>query len=147
MPDAVIPVNDVQSMLDTNWNTQNGVLPEPNYLIVNSGTEPIRYDLNRGDYIIIKTGVPSENEMPIGTWIYATRIWPIVVEIATKNSRQRLWNMKDEIRRICHSQMHSLTNFQRVQYKQFSEMVEDQQLVWHGRVEIELQSAAVLMEV
>lgn len=147
MPNAIIPVNDIQTMLDNGWNSQNGTLPEPNYFVVNDGTVPIRYDLNRGDYLIIKTGVPSEREDPIGTWIYANRVWPIVIEIITKNSRQRLWNLKDEVRRICHSQMHNLTNFQRIQYKNFSELVEDQQNVWHGRVDIELVSSAILMEI
>ena len=146
MPDAIIPVNIISTMLTTNWNTQNGTLPAPIAFVVNSGTTPIRYDLNRGDHLVIKTGVPTEREDPIGTWIYTNRVWPIVVEIVTKDSRQRLWNLKDEVRRICHSQMHLLSNFQRIQFKQFSEMSEETQNVWRGRVEIELVSSAVLLE-
>lgn len=143
---AVLPVEDIQALFDAQWNTQNGTVPEPTFVVTNDGVEPPRINLNRGDYITIKPGQPAEKETLIGTWVYGHRVWPIVLELATKNGRQRLWDLKDEIRRICHARIHSMTNFQRIQYQQFSELVEEELNVWKGRIEIELVSSAVLAE-
>ena len=146
---AIIPVNDIKELLDDNWDTQQESVPTPEYIVMNDGLTPERFNMNMNprDLLNIKTGVPTETEQPIGTWIYGHRVWPIVVEIYTKNSRQRLWDMKDEVRRICHLQIHSMSNFQRIQYKQFSEIVDEEFLVWQGRIEIELVSNAVLLEI
>lgn len=143
---AVIPVDDVKALIEDNWDDQSGTVPDPIYVVMNNGLDPERHNLNNGDYINFRTGVPTETEQPIGTWIYGHRVWPIVIEMYTKNSRDRLWEMKDEIRRICHAQMHSMTNFQRIQYKQFSEIVDEEFLVWQGRIELELVSNAVFLE-
>ena len=87
-----------------------------------------------------------EEENPIGTWIYGHRRWRILLEITTKVGRVRLWDIKNEVRRICHATMHTMTNFQRIQYINFHENMEDNQLLWGGRISIELVSNAVLLE-
>ena len=51
-----------------------------------------------------------------------------------------------EIRRICHSRMHSLTNFQRQQFMGFDEETGEQVNVWTGTIEITLENNAVLLE-
>jgi len=146
---AVLPTTDVRNMLSTTWNVSSITLPV--FVIPNDPNTPIRQDLranaNPGDRIIIRPDAASEEEIPIGTWIYGNRIYKIVLELRTNVNRQRLWDLKDEIRRICHNQMHLLTNFQRVQYKNFVEMVEEQQNIWTGRVQLELVNSAVLLEI
>ena len=51
-----------------------------------------------------------------------------------------------EIRRICHARMHSLTNFQRIQFMNFNEMTSDTVNVWMGSTQITLENSAVLLE-
>jgi len=143
---ATIPSTDVKALLVDNWDEQQGNVPSPNVVDLNDGTEPIRYDARMQDVIIVKIDAPMEEENPIGTWVYGHRRWRVVLELTTKVGRVRLWDMKNEIRRICHATMHTMTNFQRIQYINFHENTEDNQLLWGGRVAIELVSSAVLLE-
>jgi hypothetical protein len=137
---SVIPTDDLKTLLDAQWDNQSGNVPKPNFLIANSGTDPIRYDMVQGDWIILAPDSPAESEQPIGTWQFGKHIWRISLTVATKRSRIRLWDMRREIRRICHDQIHSMTNFQRIQYVNFMEFVDAQQLVWMGKIQIELVS-------
>jgi hypothetical protein len=143
---STIPTDDFQAILAAQWDIQEGNVPEPKYYIVNDGSTAIRVDLNRGDALVLKADSPTEEEQPIGAWMYGNRKWRLMLELATKKSRVRLWDLKNEIRRICHSQMHSMTNFQRVQYLNFHENMEEEQNIWQGRITIELVSNAVLLE-
>ncbi len=143
---AVIPSTDIKALLVDNWDTQGENVPTPQIIDLNDTTEPIRFDARRGDIIIVKADAPMEEENLIGTWIYGHRRWRIILELTSKQNRTRLWDMKNEIRRICHNQMHSMTNFQRIQYINFHESYEEQQNIWQGRVSIELVSNAVLAE-
>ena len=52
-----------------------------------------------------------------------------------------------EIRRICHKRMHSLTNFQRQQFQNFNEQTSDQANIWTGTAAIQLVNNAVLLEI
>ena len=139
-----IPAIDVATMLQKNWNSNN--VPIPKIYAINIGEAPPRVRLNDGDYVAAGTGVPAEVEEPIGTWIYANRTWRVTLDLATKNSKERLWAIKNEIRRICHMQMHSLPDYQRIQYRQFSEMMDQQYRIWQGKIDIELISSAVLLD-
>ena len=86
------------------------------------------------------------DETPIGNRKYGNRVYNIEIELFTLNSRQRLINLMQEIRRICHSRMHSLTNFQRQQFVGFNEETGEQVNVWTGTVDIVLENNAVLLE-
>ena len=142
-----IPQDTISSMLSTNWNTNSNNTPTPTFFIVNDGTTAIRFDLTSGDYIGIKADTPSLEENPIGTWIYAHQKTRVLLELYTSISRQRLWNTMKEVRRICHSQMHNLTNYQRVQFASFDEIVDEQQRIWKGRIIIELINSAAIMNI
>ena len=143
---AVLPSTDIKNLLIDNWDDQDGNVPDPRVVELNDGNEPIRFDTRLGDIIIVRVDSPMEEENPIGNWIYGHRRWRILLELHTKKNRVRLWDMKNEIRRICHATMHTMTNFQRIQYINFHESTEEQQNIWQGRVAIELVSNAVLLE-
>ena len=146
MADEPIPVDAIMADLDSQWNASN--VTEPIYITVNSAiTEPIRFDLNRGDYIIGRTGSPALEETPIGNWKYGDRAYNVDLEIYTLNSRQRLYNLMQEVRRITHARKSSLTNFQRQQFMNFSEEVSEQVNIWTGSVSIRLENNAVLLNV
>ena len=88
----------------------------------------------------------SFTEVPIGNWSYGDRTYTVTIEVWTLRERQRLFNIMQEIRRICHARMHSLTNFQRIQFINFNEMTTDTVNVWMGTLEIDLVNNAVLLE-
>lgn len=144
MPD---PSADIVSELDTQWNAGNVVEP----ILIDFNASPnnqVRVDLRAGrDQVVVRVDNPSEEEEPIGAWIYAHRRYRVILELGTNVNRTRLLALKDEIRRICHARMHSLTNFQRLQYMNFLELNSNNVNVWWGRIVLELVNNAVLMEV
>ena len=144
MADEPIPIDDIFTDLDSQWNASN--VAKPSFITVNAANEPIRFDFNVGDHLVGRTGSPAMEETPIGNWKYGNRTYNIEIELFTLNSRQRLFNLMQEIRRICHARKHSLTNFQRQQFLNFIEETSDQVNIWTGTVEITLENNAVLLE-
>ena len=141
MPEA-IPVSNVISELDSQWNASN--VTKPVLIELNSGTSTaIRIDLNRGDYLIGQAGTPTLDETTIGNWSYVSRTYSVILELQTRVSRQRLYDLMAEVRRICHARRHSMTNFQRVQFEGFYELTQEQANIWAGTVSIQLVNNAV----
>ena len=132
-------------MLSSQWIPGN--VPTPQFLDVNESPDRVvRVYLNVGDYVIIRSGEPTLREQPIGTWIYGHRVTQVEIEIGTRTSRQRLYDLMAEIRRIFHSRMHLVTEYQRIQFKDFQELVSENVNVWWGKVNTELINSAVLLE-
>ena len=144
MANEPIPIDDVFTELDNQWNASN--VTKPSFIKVNAANQPIRFDLNVGDHLIGRTGSPAFQETSIGDWKYGIRTDKVEIELFTLDSRQRLFNLMQEIRRICHARKHSLTNFHRQQFTSFSEETGEQVNIWTGTVEIVLENNAVLLE-
>tara|TARA_R110002020_G_scaffold291784_3_gene507183 strand:- start:96 stop:530 length:435 start_codon:yes stop_codon:yes gene_type:complete len=143
MPEP-LPITTILADLDTQWNGSN--VTEPAFIEVNAANEPIRFDLNVGDQVIGRAGSPAFDEEPIGNWKYGNRTYNIELELFTNISRQRLYDIMAEIRRLCHARMHSLTNFQRQEFMSFSEETSEQINIWTGTIDIQLVNNAVLLE-
>ena len=144
MADEPIPIDAIMTDLNSQWNASN--VTKPTLITVNKTNDPIRFDLNVADHLIGRTGSPAFDEQPIGNWKYGNRVYNIELELWTLNSRQRLYNLMQEIRRLCHARMHSLTNFQRQEFLEFTEEVADQVNLWTGTISIQLQNNAVLLD-
>ena len=73
-------------------------------------------------------------------------MYNIELELYTLTSRQRLYNLMREIRKLVHARMHSLTNFQRQTFQNFTEEVAEQANIWTGTITIQLENNGVLLE-
>ena len=144
MANEPLPVNEILAEFDSQWNASN--VTEPEFIEVTGANEPIRFDLNRADHVIGRAGNPALREEPIGNWTYGDRFYSIDLEVHTLNSRQRLYNIMQEIRRICHARASNLTNFQRIQFMNFGELTNEQVNLWSGNITIELQNYAITLE-
>ena len=145
MPSEPVAVTDIISELDTNWNASNVTKPQ---LVELNGPEGIfRIDLNRADYIIGQPGSPTMEETPIGNWKFVDRTYSVTLSVQTRDSRQRLYNLMREIRKICHVRRHEMTNFQRLQFLNFNEDTTEQANVWTGTVSVQLVNQNVLAEI
>tara|TARA_R100000458_G_C8019870_1_gene80100 strand:- start:51 stop:488 length:438 start_codon:yes stop_codon:yes gene_type:complete len=144
MANEPMPAKEVIDELNSQWNASN--VTEPNYIVVTGASENLRYDLNKGDYIIARPGNPEIEEIPIGNHKYGDRIYAVDLELYTNDSRQRLYNLMQEVRRICHARRHSLTNFQRIIFESFFEDTDENVNVWSGSIGIELENNSVLLE-
>jgi hypothetical protein len=142
MANEPMPADELLTDFNTQWETDN--VAKPNLVVVTGNGEPLRFDLNAGDTIVARNS--SFTETPIGNWTYGNREYTVDLEIWTLRERQRLFNLMQEIRRICHARMHSLTNFQRIQFINFNEMTSDTVNVWMGNSQIQLVNNGVLLE-
>ena len=144
MPEP-LPIKDFLDELDAQWNASN--VAEPKFIEVTGATnDPLRFNLNVGDVVFGRAGDPAIEETPIGNWIYGNRVYNIGLEVYTKTSRKRLYDLVKEIRRVCHARMHSLTSFQRIQFEAFTESTQEQVNVWTGAITIKLENNAILLE-
>jgi len=142
MGNEPMPADELLTEFNSQWETDN--VAKPNLVVVTGNGEPLRFDLNVGDVLVGRNTSFSEN--PIGNWAYVNREYSISLELWTLRERQRLFNIMQEVRRICHDRIHSLTNFQRLQFLSFSEATTDQVNVWMGTIQIALVNDAVLKE-
>ena len=148
MPTEPLPINDYLTDLEGQWTYSNvsGTSAKPAFIEVTGSNEPMRFDLNVNDQIVGRAGSPAFNETPIGNWKYGNREYNIELEVYTLSGRQRLYDVVREIRRIAHARKHSLTNFQRQQFMDFTELTQEQARVWAGTVNIQLVNNAILLE-
>ena len=140
-----IAVTDILSELNTQWNASNVTNPQ---LVELNGPEGVfRIDLNRADYIIGQPGSPTMEEPPIGNWKFVDRTYSVTLTVHTRDSRQRLYDLMREVRKICHVRRHEMTNFQRLQFLNFNEDTTEQANVWTGTVTVQMVNQNVLAEI
>ena len=140
MSNLPVPVALLKTEISEQWNASN--VAAPKFIEVNVSAQSVRYDLNATDALLFKAGSPTIAETPIGNWQYVDRVYNVELEINTQVSRQRLYNLVQEIRRICYARRHSMTNFQRVQFEGFNELTQNQANIWSGTVSIQLVNNA-----
>tara|TARA_A100001515_G_scaffold72103_1_gene57432 strand:- start:5226 stop:5675 length:450 start_codon:yes stop_codon:yes gene_type:complete len=148
MPTEPVPVNEFITDLENEWTFSNvsGTSKKPGFIEVTGVSEPMRYNLNVNDQIIARPSGPALQEIPIGNRKFGNRIYNITLELYTNTSRQRLYDVMREIRRICHARIHSLTNFQRIQFMDFNELTNAQANLWAGTVSVQLVNSAITLE-
>ena len=148
MPTEPVAIKDFITDLEGQWTYGNvsGSSKKPAFIEVTGSGEPMRFDLNVNDHFVGRAGSPAMEEEPIGNWKYGNRTYNLEIEVYTLTSRQRLYDLLRELRRICHSRMHSLTNFQRLRFVNFQEMTQEQANMWAGTISITLENSAVLLE-
>ena len=98
MPTEPIAVDAIMTDLNAQWNASN--VAKPALTTVNGANQPFRFDLNVGDHLIGRAGSPAMEEDPIGNWKYGNRTYAVELELYTKTSRQRLYDLMREIRRL-----------------------------------------------
>jgi len=134
---------------NTGWNTNNVVKPtfvEATGTGLDGASDPIRFDLNRGDILVSRAGSPVFEETPIGNWNYGNRTYNVELELFTRVDRQRLYDLMGEVRRVCHANIHDMSNFQRVQFRNFVEQTQEHVNIWAGIVNIQFVNQAVVLE-
>ena len=148
MPTEPIAVTEFITDLESQWTHTNvsGAGKKPGFIEVTGASEPMRYNLNVNDQIIARPGNPAVAETPIGNYKFGDRLYNISLEIYTNTSRQRLYDVMREVRRICHARIHSLTNFQRIRFVTFNESTDSQANIWTGVVSVELVNNSIALE-
>ena len=153
--EALLIINGIGTYSGYGWDTAtNGVPSKPQLLEANgigtdSSRDPLRFDLNQYTGVIVsRSGNPAMEEEPIGNWNYVNRIYNVELEVYTNESKEQLFNIVRELRRICHKnkQAAPASGFQRLQFVNFIPETESAVNVWFGTVNLQFVSLSVLME-
>jgi hypothetical protein len=137
-----IPAEVLKNTLDTYWDErQRREIPKPNFYLPNI---EIRVDLHTADACVIRLGTIGVVDTQRGNFVYKDIKIDMSIELLTMASRQRLYDLRQEIERICYTHKHDLTEYQLVRMKSFIENSTDYVNVWAGTISISLESSGIL---
>jgi len=137
-----VPPEIVRDLIRSAWIAVDR-LPKPEIHVMNDITMAgEQMHLDRADYIII--GEVRADEKQRG-YSYTFKDVDVVVpiEIHTKNSRQRLYDLMAEVRRIVYTYKQAIRPYQQIYYDTFQESAVGQHLYWRGTTTIRLTSRVV----
>ena len=147
-----IPGLIIKTMLDTEWDDSlQEKIPKPH--IVEVG-DVLRVDAKLGatpkDWVEVKMSDSGEREMWRGEWQYSDIVAEVQCKIVTAVSRQRLYDLMQQVRRIIRVNKHNRgyigTTFQAIRYTRFTENVTGKINNWEGVCFLEIQAAGVAQE-
>lgn len=118
-------------------------LPRPEIHVMNDITmSGEQMHLDRADYVIV--GEVREDERQRGhAYTYKDVDVTVPVEIHTNRSRQRLYDLMAEVRRIAYTYQRAVRPWQQLYYDNFQEAAVGQHLYWRGTCTLRLTSRVV----
>lgn len=139
-----VPVDVAKRIIDTYWSTYPTNLAEPSLVVVNNGSNALRFDLNTGDAIFFLPGARSEDESyRYLDSLHVDRGNDADLRIQTKHSRDRLLDLVDHVGTILREQRRSINEFQVVRNLSFNELNLEQKNIWAGIMNIRFESKAI----
>ena len=140
-----LPMEDLIDLIEAQWNNSNATDPAY-YIKLNTDNHAVTVDTRRGSVVIGRPATTTMTIEPIGNWTYGNINYSVAIEIKSSGSRQVLYDMVWEIKRILFNQKHGMTNFQRVAFEDFNEEVEENINMWSGVIQVGLQNASVKLD-
>ena len=145
----------LKTLFEANWSTWEGNIPQPTFTIVPpgynqpDGSRQGRYDLLRGDRVILRIVPPGKTYEFVGFALdYIRERLNIELEVNTKESQQRLWNLFKELRRIimANRKNPNVTGFHILKLSGFNELTQEQLNVYQGIMRISCENDGVVYQ-
>lgn len=130
---------ELKVLLDSNWSTLDGYLPEPTWLVLNDDNA-LRFNLSSGDVVLLRADSPTRDITNRDSWKYIDTRGIAKLELYTKHSRQRLYDLKAGIRDILHANLNAVPGYGLVKYQGFSEEIDDELNIWSGVITVQLET-------
>jgi hypothetical protein len=140
------PLDLIKQTIEDEWDHYYGKIPKPQILFWN---EAGRTNARNNDYLIIQYSPTAETEEFEGhAKEYKNYTARVDIRIWTVRSRQRMHDLKAEVRRILHRKKTDLYNdgFQIISYLGFREDPDATMRNWRGTITIELSSAGIILD-
>ena len=143
------PLDLIRTFIVDNWE-ETFTTPIPSVRVVNQDKSDdfesdmsFRMDLlNEGDAVIIKSDGP-ERIYYRGNITYIDKLYPISIEIITKENRQRVRNLAKMIRAICLDNKWDVPNWQLVRLIGYQESVAQELNIWRAVLKLQVENYAV----
>lgn len=145
-----VPSTLILNMFEQKWDNHSGNVPKPK--IIESNTRPentleIPLGIKEQSVIIIRPDVVGEQETlrDLGA-MYKDVKFDVLVEIHSIVNRQRLYDLKAEVRRIIHANMHNFEGYDICYYRSFSDLGQANLNYWQGIIRVQFMSNKVLLD-
>jgi len=137
-----VPAEIMRDLISWAW-VQAGTLPRPEFRIKDDVQQDAEQMwLGRADWVVI--GETRVDERQHGfTYEFKDIDITVPIEIHTKNSRQRLYNVMAEVRRIIYTYQRVLRPYQQLYWDSFQEQSEGLHKYWRGTCTVRLTSRIV----
>jgi hypothetical protein len=140
-----LPPELFKELLEKNWIAYKNV-PKPDIFVVNDAEDMVhRMDMSSVDLIAISTGGP-ETIRYRGNVQYYDKAYPIVVEIWTQDSRQRLRDLFRQVKGIIFDHLFAIDGYQIMKLQTYTEMTNDALNIWKAQVKLSIEAAGVCVE-
>jgi len=140
-----IPPKVVKEKIEEQWNDNEGMIPIPVLVDINETEEETfaRHNLQEGDIVIFRTDTAGVRETWRDAHKYADELVAIEIVLHTMISRQRLFDLMQEIRRIVRTYKHQFGNYHEAVYLSFVEITQQQLNVWQGIIRVQLDTRRI----
>lgn len=140
-----VPQESLKTLLVNNWKAYQK-LPKPTFIVVNDATDPYaRFNLGDGDVVTIRQEGPEIIKYR-GNVSYYDRSLPLVVEMWTKQDRQRLRDIQKQIKGIIFDHLFALAGYQIMTLKSYTELVNDALNIWKAELRLTADSAGICVD-
>lgn len=141
MGNEPVPSEIIRDLLRQEWRS-NEQIPRPEIHVLNDTDGPPQGNLARSDFLIVEMMSWDENQRGF-SYEYKDMEIPMTLSIYTKVSRQRLYNVMSEARRIIYKYNRTLRPFQLMYWDGFSEDSDGRNRNWEGTCTFRITSESV----
>jgi hypothetical protein len=140
--DEPIPSKVLRDFLYSYWSlVSRPNIIEANERPVDGHTGSMRYNLAWDNHIIVRLSQRGIEEKLVHTWNDRTYSTFVDIEIRTIESRDRLWEYEEEVRRICQQYHHRMADdFQLSKFTDFTELTMEHKNVFMGNATLQLDT-------
>jgi len=137
-----VPAEIIRDLVRTAW-IEADRLPQPEIHIMDDVTMPgEQMHLDRADFVVL--GEVRMDERQHGhSYTFKDFDVTVPIEVHTKKSRQRLYDLMAEVRRIIYTYQRAVRPYQQMYYDTFQEVSEGLHNYWKGTCSVRLTSRIV----
>ncbi len=148
-----IPTAVMKGLFEAVWDSRiNDEIPQPSFIEVTN--EEQRMALMEegqnysGDFVVFRFSPIGMNEKLQDAWGYKQTETQVTAEIHTVHSRQRLYDLFQELRRITHNYVHEsdTTGYQVLIFETFLEKSDIQQNLFEAEMRFRMYSSGVVLD-
>ncbi len=136
-----VPPEIIRDLIKDKWKTDLQH-PRPEVHVMNDTEYPGQGNLRISDWVIVDMSSMDESQRGF-TYQFKDIEIPIAIEIHTVVSRQRLYDVMAEVRRIIYANHVATRPYQMIYWDSFSEDSEGMHRYWKGTCQIRLTSLGV----
>lgn len=137
-----VPAEIMRDLLDQEWAVHDTLRPRPAFYVKDDKGDPGQVDLARSDVIVVTVEEVAEQQRGYKYEFKDVEV-PLVLEIYSRQDRQRVYNLVAECRRIVYRWQRAMNPYQQMYWDRFVDESEGRLRNWKISAYVRLTSLAV----